>query len=160
MGRTEGVFHGTAMLSTGLAGRGCWRFLAKSCSVGRGTKQRDSTFDEQRMKNLKHFLIWYAQSDEVVKGGGKTVTNEQPQKVIVMPTKSVGVSIILTVLLGPLGMLYSTIWGGLIMFVVSALVGLLTFGLGLVVTWPICVIWAALAASSYNKRLLSGQRQF
>ncbi|HIE11920.1 MAG TPA: hypothetical protein EYP63_00580 [Desulfotomaculum sp.] len=77
-----------------------------------------------------------------------------------MPTKSVGVSIILTVLLGPLGMLYSTIWGGLIMFVVSALVGLLTFGLGLVVTWPICVIWAALAASSYNKRLLSGQRQF
>ena len=88
------------------------------------------------------------------------MTNEQPQKVIVMPTKSVGVSIILTVLLGPLGMLYSTIWGGLIMFVVSALVGLLTFGLGLVVTWPICVIWAALAASSYNKRLLSGQRQF
>ena len=88
------------------------------------------------------------------------MSNEQPQKVVVTPTKSVGVSIILTVLFGPLGMLYSTIWGGIIMFVISVVVGLLTLGLGLIVTWPICIIWAAVATNSYNKKLLSGQRQY
>jgi len=87
------------------------------------------------------------------------MANEQPQRVIVTSTKSMGISIILTVFFGPLGMLYSTIWGGIIMLVISAVVGLLTFGLGLLITWPICIIWAAVATNSYNKKLLAGQRQ-
>ncbi|MFQ6083954.1 MAG: hypothetical protein ACE5WD_11455 [Candidatus Aminicenantia bacterium] len=76
------------------------------------------------------------------------------------PTKSMGVAILLTVLFGPLGMFYSTIWGAIIMIVVSAVVGLLTLGFGLIITWPICVIWAAVATSSYNKKLLSGQKKY
>jgi len=86
--------------------------------------------------------------------------NEQPQQVVVTPTKSTGVAILLTVLFGPLGMLYSTIWGALFMIVVSAVVGLLTLGFGLIVTWPICIIWAGVATSSYNKKLLSGQKKY
>ena len=88
------------------------------------------------------------------------MANEQLQRVVVTPTKSMGVSIILTVLLGPLGMLYSTIWGGIIMGVLSLVVGLSTLGLGLIITWPICIIWAAVATSSYNNKLLAGQRQY
>lgn len=88
------------------------------------------------------------------------MANEQPQRVVVTSTKSMGVSIILTILFGPLGMLYSTIWGGVIMFVLTAIVGFLTLGFGLIVTWPICIIWAAVATSSYNKKLLEGQRQY
>lgn len=87
------------------------------------------------------------------------MANEQ-QHVVVTTTKSMGISIILTVLFGPLGMLYSTIWGGVIMFVISAIVGLLTLGLGLIITWPICIVWAAVATSSYNKKLLEGQHQY
>lgn len=87
-------------------------------------------------------------------------TEGKPQRVVVTPTKSMGVSIILTVLFGPLGMLYSTIWGGIIMGVLSLVVGLLTFGLGLIITWPICIIWAAVATSLYNQKLLLGQRQY
>lgn len=75
--------------------------------------------------------------------------------VVVAPTKSVGISILLTVLFGPLGMLYSTIVGGLVMLVASFVVGVLTLGLGLFLTWPICVIWGAIAASSENKRLMA-----
>jgi len=71
-----------------------------------------------------------------------------------------GISIILTVLFGPLGMLYSTIWGGITMGVISLVVGIFTLGIGLLVTWQICLIWAAVATSSYNKKLLSGQRQY
>lgn len=73
--------------------------------------------------------------------------------VVVSSTKNVGIAIILTVLFGPLGMLYSTITGGIVMFVISLIVGILTLGLGLIVTWPICIIWAAVAANNYNKRL-------
>lgn len=87
------------------------------------------------------------------------MATEQPQRVVVTPTKSVGISIILTVLFGPLGMLYSTIWGGIIMIVISSVVALLTFGLGLIVTWPVCVLWAAVATNSYNKKLMAGKLQ-
>ena len=73
---------------------------------------------------------------------------------VVVPTKSPGIAILLTILFGPIGMFYSTIGGAIIMLLVSIVVGGLTFGLGLLVTWPICILWAALAASAYNKRLL------
>ena len=86
--------------------------------------------------------------------------NEQPQTVVTTSTKSMGVAIILTVLFGPLGMLYSTILGGIIMCVISLIVALITAGIGLVLTWPICIIWAAVATSSFNKKLLQGQRKY
>jgi len=83
----------------------------------------------------------------------------QPGQVtVVTTTKSMGTSIILTILFGPLGMFYSTIVGAIVMLVVTAVVGFLTLGLGLIVTWPICVIWAAIATSNYNKNLLANQR--
>ena len=47
------------------------------------------------------------------------MTQEKPQRVIVTPVKSMGISILLTVLFGPLGMLYSTVWGAVIMILLS-----------------------------------------
>ena len=88
------------------------------------------------------------------------MANEQPQTVVTTSTKSMGVSMILTVLFGPLGMLYSTILGGVIMCIISAIVGFVTLGIGLIITWPICVIWAAVATSSFNKKLLQGKKQY
>lgn len=82
------------------------------------------------------------------------------QVVVVSPTKSVGISILLTVLFGPLGMLYSTVSGAVIMIIVSIVAAIFTFGIGLLVTWPICVVWGAVAATSHNKKLLSGARQY
>jgi hypothetical protein len=82
------------------------------------------------------------------------------QVVVVSPTKNVGVAILLTVLFGPLGMLYSTIVGAIVMLVITLVVGALTLGIGLLLTWPLCIIWGALAASSYNKKLVAGSRQY
>ena len=82
---------------------------------------------------------------------------QTPQHVVVTQTKSVGISILLTVLFGPLGMLYSTVPGALIMLVISVIVALVTAGIGVVITWPICIIWGAVAVNSYNKRALAGQ---
>lgn len=82
-----------------------------------------------------------------------TSTNISSQPTVVLTKRSVGVAIILTVLLGPLGMFYSTIEGALWMIVISLVVGLFTCGLGLLITWPICVLWGAAAASAYNEKL-------
>jgi uncharacterized paraquat-inducible protein A len=72
--------------------------------------------------------------------------------------KSVGVAMLLAFFFGPLGMFYSTVNGALIMMLVSFFAMIATFGLGIFITWPICVIWAASAASEHNRRLAYGAR--
>lgn len=67
------------------------------------------------------------------------------------PQKSVGVALLLTFFFGPFGMLYSTIAGGLIMLAANVVLGTLTLGLFLFISWPIQMVWAAVAASNSNK---------
>lgn len=71
--------------------------------------------------------------------------------VVIISKKNVGVAILLTIIFGPLGMLYSTISGALIMTILSMTIGVLTMGLGMIIIWPICIIWAASAAQTYNQ---------
>jgi len=79
-------------------------------------------------------------------------TMEGTNKVIVVSQKNLGLSLILTIIFGPLGMLYSTIMGGIIMIIVSFIVMLLTFGMGIFFTWPVCVIWGTVAVVNHNKK--------
>lgn len=76
------------------------------------------------------------------------------QIIVTRSTKSVGIGLLLTFIFGPIGMLYGTIWGGFIMMVVNLVIGIPTFGLGLLFTWPIQLIWVALSIRSYNKKLM------
>lgn len=84
-------------------------------------------------------------------------TNENVNVVITKSPKSMGISIALTLFFGPLGMFYSTILGAIVMIIIDIIVGLITLGLGLLITWPIQVIWAAIATSMYNKKLMKGE---
>jgi hypothetical protein len=77
----------------------------------------------------------------------------EPQVVIAKTETSVGLALLLTLLFGPLGMLYSTVTGGLVMIVVTIVVGMFTFGIGLILLWPIYLIWGAMAAHNYNQSL-------
>lgn len=97
-----------------------------------------------------------------------------------LPEKSVGVAFVLTFFFGPLGMLYSTVTGALILLgitlVVSfcagfaiALISLATLGFGsfLVVLaplvglpiWITSMIWGCLAASGHNERVRAQHAQ-
>jgi hypothetical protein len=82
--------------------------------------------------------------------------------IIVASTKSTGLAIILALFFGPLGLLYSSVLGAILMFIAYIaviIVGVLTFGIGfflLLFIHPICAVWAALAAISHNKKLLGG----
>lgn len=75
--------------------------------------------------------------------------------VFVGAPKSMVASLVLTFFFGPLGMLYSTVSGGLIMIVVSIIVAVVTLGFGVLITWPICMIWGAVAVSQHNARLMA-----
>jgi len=83
--------------------------------------------------------------------------------VIQVQEKSLLVAFLLTLFLGPLGMLYSTIAGGLIMLVVYlAIFGLsiVTLGMATVLffpAWVICIAWGMISAKSRN-RVINIQR--
>jgi len=80
------------------------------------------------------------------------MSEQKPVEVIIRTQKSAGVAFLLSFFFGPLGMLYATVPGALIMMVVTPIVAILTVGLGLFVTQPICIIWAVLAVNSMNKK--------
>lgn len=88
-----------------------------------------------------------------------TANNAPVQKVIALSTKSTGISLLLTFLFGSVGMLYSTITGAIIMFVIEAVVAFFTLGFGLLITHPICMVWGAIAVKKYNNKLLNYANQ-
>lgn len=97
-----------------------------------------------------------------------------------LPEKSVGVAFVLTFFFGPLGMLYSTVTGALILLGITLVVSLLTglaialitlatFGFGSFLAllaplvglpiWITSMIWGCLAASGHNERVRAQHAQ-
>jgi hypothetical protein len=71
-------------------------------------------------------------------------------------TKSLGAALALTFFFGPLGLFYASVTGGVVMLIVSILFAVLTYGISILVTVPVCMIWAAVAVSNHNARLAAG----
>lgn len=67
--------------------------------------------------------------------------------------KSMAVALILTFLFGPLGLLYATVPGALILLVLTLVIGFFTLGIGFIVGWLASMIWAAVSVNSYNAKL-------
>lgn len=80
--------------------------------------------------------------------------NATAQQTIVVVTKqkSLAAAILLTIFFGPLGLLYSSVMGGIAMIVLGLLIGIFTLGVGLVIVWPICIVWAVVAVNMANKK--------
>lgn len=76
--------------------------------------------------------------------------------VITRSPKSQGISFILTFLFGPLGLFYSTVLGGVVMLVLGIIIAVITLGVGAILAWLGSIIWGAIAVSSYNNKLLTG----
>jgi len=94
-----------------------------------------------------------------------TVTQQQsqPRVIVTKSTKGVGTAVFLVVIFGPLGMFYSTIGGAIlmtiaapiifIMLLMSGNIGSLIFAA--IIYYPVCMIWAGSAASSYNQKIIN-----
>jgi hypothetical protein len=81
--------------------------------------------------------------------------NETNKTVVINPGKSVLVAGLLTFFFGPIGMFYSTVIGAIIMLVLYVAVGIITLGFGLIILHPIAIIWACLAVSNHNEKLIN-----
>lgn len=67
--------------------------------------------------------------------------------------KSVAGAVLLALFFGPIGMIYATVVGALVMFVVNVIVIIPTLGLGLLLTIPVGAVWAGIAAHTHNSNL-------
>jgi len=84
------------------------------------------------------------------------------QHMVVTSTKSVGISILLTIIFGSIGMFYSTVKGAIIMTLLTlvlAIVFMASTPAMLIAhfpaMWIISIIWGAMAVKSYNKEILA-----
>lgn len=71
-----------------------------------------------------------------------------------LPLKNVALALIFAVLLGPVGLLYSTLWGGIIMIMVGFVVVCAKFIVPVILVWLLCCIWSVAATNRYNKKII------
>lgn len=75
-----------------------------------------------------------------------------------LPFKSIAATLLFCVVLGPVGLLYSSVIGGVIM----TLLGCLVLSSGLIIPiiflWLTSCIWGVVAANKYNNRLVGAAK--
>lgn len=76
-----------------------------------------------------------------------------------LPYKNVATALILSVILGPIGLLYSSFWGGVLMISIGIVVISSKLFFPIVIFWMICCIWAVGAVELYNKNLTIGSQK-
>lgn len=76
-----------------------------------------------------------------------------------LPYKSVAIALLFSVLLGPIGLLYGSFWGGFAMVFVGLVVISSKYMLPVILLWLICCIWNVGAVESYNRQLLTASQQ-
>ena len=70
------------------------------------------------------------------------------------PFKSVAAALLFSVLLGPVGLLYSSFWGGFLMIFVTMVVISSKLPFPILLAWISCTIWAVGAVESHNRKLM------
>lgn len=72
-----------------------------------------------------------------------------------MRDRSVVLALVLTLLFGPLGLLYASVPGALALIALAAVGVVPTFGFVLIFVWPASMAWAAVAASRKHREYLT-----
>lgn len=99
--------------------------------------------------------------------GGHHIRSYQPHLIALMavpefPTehrlaprqpKSVRLAVGLALLLGPLGLFYTSTAAGLFTLFLAMVLGLFTVGIGLIPVWMLCVMWAYIGTQHWNAHL-------
>jgi hypothetical protein len=68
-----------------------------------------------------------------------------------LPFKSLAGALLLSVFLGPVGLLYATTVGGIVMIVVGFIVVSSLLPVPIIVVWLISCIWSVVAVNRHNK---------
>jgi hypothetical protein len=71
-----------------------------------------------------------------------------------LPFKSPAAALLFSLLLGPIGLLYASFWGGVIMLVVGAIIITTRFIYSIILMWLICVVWAMWSVERHNRFII------
>lgn len=80
--------------------------------------------------------------------------NTQTTSSALPPYKSVAGALLFSVVLGPVGLLYASFWGGLTMLVVGLVIISSKLIFPILVFWVLCCIWSVAAVETYNKKII------
>lgn len=76
--------------------------------------------------------------------------------VIAKPPKIVAAAFFLTLLFGPLGLLYASIGGGIFLTICAVIFVPLTAGVAAILLWPASIIWGVIAAILSKSKTTKG----
>lgn len=77
----------------------------------------------------------------------------QPLEVSHPPYKSVAIALLFSVILGPVGLLYASFWGGFFMILLGIVVCSSQLFFPILLLWIISCVWAVKAVEGYNKKI-------
>lgn len=77
----------------------------------------------------------------------------EQQKKPVLPFKSVAAALLFSAILGPVGLLYSSLFGGVIMITIGFVVVSTRLLVPIILLWVLSCIWAVAAVNKYNRKL-------
>jgi hypothetical protein len=70
-----------------------------------------------------------------------------------LPYKSVAGALLLCAVLGPVGLLYASFWGGFVMIFLGLVVVCSKLLFPIILFWVICCIWGVRAVEVYNRKI-------
>lgn len=73
----------------------------------------------------------------------------------ILEHKNMGMALLFTLIFGPLGLMYSSIFIGIVMLFVTIVVAYLTAGIGILILWPILLILTYFLISRHNNKVQS-----
>lgn len=71
-----------------------------------------------------------------------------------LPYKSVAAALLFSLFFGPIGLLYATTIGGVVMLIVGVAIIPTKLPVPIVIGWIICCIWSVIATNRFNQKLL------
>ena len=77
----------------------------------------------------------------------------------IKPYKSVAGALVFSLLLGPIGLLYASFWGGILMIALGMIAVTSQAIFFIFLTWIICCVWAVGASESYNRKIFASMER-
>lgn len=77
--------------------------------------------------------------------------NENP----FLPYKNLSTSLLFSVFLGPIGLLYASLRGGVVMLLIAFVVLTSRLPIPIILTWVSCCVWSVIATNRYNNKLMA-----
>jgi hypothetical protein len=78
-----------------------------------------------------------------------------PKPIRTLPLKSVAGALWFSVILGPIGLLYASAVGGIVMILLGFIVVCSKLWVPIILVWLISCIWSVLAVNRYNNHVVS-----